>query len=50
MSGYIKVLLKEFYADLANEIIDCYQLTKTNDDMLEKIVGYREGPEYEYED
>lgn len=50
MAGYVRVLLKEFYTELSKELIDCYQSTKFDDVTMEKIVTYREGPDYEYED
>ena len=50
MSNYIRILLKEFYAELANEIMECYKASSTDNETLDMILGYREGADYDYED
>lgn len=50
MTSYIKVLLKEFYTELKTEILDCYSSSRLDDDTVDKIINYREGPDYEYND
>lgn len=50
MSNYIKVLQREFYSDLAEEIISIYQTTATDDAALDQILAYKEGADYEYEE
>ena len=39
MSGYVRVLLKEFYTELKQEILDCHSAVSIDDNTLEKIVG-----------
>ena len=39
MSGYVRVLLKEFYTELKQEILDCHSAVSIDDTTLEKIVG-----------
>lgn len=50
MAGYIKVLIREYCAELSKEISDCYAATRMDDDTLDKIINYKEGADYEYED
>jgi hypothetical protein len=38
MSGYIRVLLKEFYMQLKLEILECHSAVSIDDDTLEKLV------------
>ena len=39
MSGYVRVLLKEFYTELKLEILECHNLVKVDDDTLEKLIS-----------
>jgi hypothetical protein len=39
MSGYIRVLLKEFYTELKLEILDCHATVSIDDATLEKLIG-----------
>ena len=38
MSGYIRVLLKEFYTELKLEILDCHRMSSIDDATLEKLI------------
>lgn len=38
MASYVRILLKEFYAELKMEIMECYQLVAVTDDMLDKLL------------
>lgn len=38
MSGYVRVLLKEFYTELKLEILDCHSAASIDDDTLEKLI------------
>ena len=38
MSGYIRVLLKEFYTELKLEILDCHKAVSIDDATLEKLI------------
>jgi hypothetical protein len=49
MSGYIRVLLKEFYTELKLEILDCHQAVSVDDATLEKLL-YRDDTGDHYED
>ena len=35
---YVRVLLKEFYAEIKREIMDCHQLTSIDDDLIDKLL------------
>lgn len=50
LGNYIRILLKEFYAKFADEIVQCYNDTAMDDDIVEKILTYREGNDYDYDD
>jgi hypothetical protein len=50
MQSYIKVVLRKFYAELSKSIIEDYQDTATDDVTLTKILNYKEGPDYNYEE
>ena len=39
MSGYVRVLLKEFYTELKLEILDCHNSVSLDDTTLEKLIG-----------
>lgn len=38
MSGYVRVLLKEFYTELKLEILDCHSTVSIDDSTLEKLI------------
>jgi hypothetical protein len=46
MSGYVRVLLKEFYTELKLEILDCHKLVSLDDNTLEKLISTTEREEY----
>lgn len=50
MSDYIKVLIQEFYTELKTEIMENFKELAIDDKLLEKIVSYKEGTDYNYED
>ena len=39
MSGYVRVLLKEFYTEIKNEIMECYKAVSFDDDELEFLIS-----------
>jgi hypothetical protein len=43
MSGYVRVLLKEFYTELKLEILDCHMTASIEDEALEKLISDTEG-------
>jgi hypothetical protein len=43
MSGYIRVLLKEFYTEVKLEILSCHQAVSLDDATLDKLL-YRGEP------
>lgn len=47
MSGYIRVLLKEFYTELKLEILECHKLVNIDDAVLEKLLRDDSGETYE---
>lgn len=38
MSSYVRILLKEFYSALKNEILECYKLTEMSDELVDKLL------------
>jgi hypothetical protein len=38
MSGYIRVLLKEFYTAIKLDILECHRLTYIDDDLIDKLL------------
>lgn len=50
MSEYVKVLIKEFYTELELELLDQFKNNTLDNQMLEKILVYKEGGDYNYED
>lgn len=50
MSGYIRVLLKEFYTEIKLEILDCYKAVNIDDSVLEKLLRSEEDMSGTYED
>jgi len=50
MAGYVRVLLKEFYAELKLEIIDSYRACQVSDEILERLITNPTGEEPEYEE
>lgn len=49
MSEYLTVLIKEFYAKLKVIIMEEYKDSVIDDSTLEKILSYKEGADYNYE-
>lgn len=49
MSEYLTVLIKEFYAKLKVIIMEEYNDSVIDGPTLEKIVSYKEGADYNYE-
>lgn len=50
MASYIRILTKEFCTTLAKEVIDCFSQTEIDEETAERILNYREGADYEYDD
>lgn len=50
MSGYVRILLKEFYSEIKNEIMDCYQATNIDDGVLDKMLQNTTEERDAYED
>jgi hypothetical protein len=50
MSGYVRVLLKEFYTELKLEILDCHNAVSVDDSMLEKLICTTEANGGNYEE
>jgi hypothetical protein len=42
MSGYVRVLLKEFYTELRLEILSCHQAVSLDDATLDKLLYHNE--------
>lgn len=49
MTSYIRILLREFYTALKQEILACYEMVDIDDVMLEKIIAVQ-GDQNDYED
>lgn len=48
MSSYVRILLKEFYTAIKNEIIECYNDTDIDETVVDQILaGDSEGPHEE---
>lgn len=50
MSGYIRVLLKEFYTEIKLEILDCHKAVNIDESVLEKLLRSDEDVNGAYED
>ena len=50
MSGYIRVLLKEFYTEIKLEILECHKAVDIEDSVLEKLLRSEEDVNGGYED
>lgn len=50
MTSYVRVLLKEFYKRIAAELIECCEENTLNDTTVEKILNYKEGQDYEFDE
>ena len=48
MASYVKVLIKEFYTKLKNDLLDCYEVP--DDRILERLIANPEGDFVDYED
>lgn len=38
MSNYVRVLVKEFYTEIKNEIMECHQLSTLDDNLVDKLL------------
>lgn len=38
MSGYVRILLKEFYTEIKLEILECHKMVEVDDHILEKLL------------
>ena len=47
MSGYVRVLLKEFYTEIKLEILDCHKMVNMDESILEKLLRDDSGDNYE---
>ena len=47
MSGYVRVLLKEFYTEIKLEILDCYKMVQMDDSILENLLRDEGADSYE---
>ena len=47
MSGYIRVLLKEFYTEIKLEILECHKMVQMDDSLVEKLLREDNGDTYE---
>lgn len=50
MAGYIKILIKEFCNELSKDIKDSYNEAALDQATIDKILTYKEGSDYDYED
>ena len=50
MSGYVRILLKEFYSEIKNEIMDCYKATNIDDSVLDRMLQNANEDRDTYED
>lgn len=51
LTGYVKILLTEFYTAFKTELMDCFASSRISDDILEKIISSPDGAfKEEYED
>lgn len=50
MTSYVRVLLKEFYTALKQEIMDGYAIRQVDDNILEKLIALPGVKEVEYEE
>jgi hypothetical protein len=47
MSGYVRILLKEFYTEIKLEILDCHKMVNVDDAILDKLLQAEEVDAYE---
>ena len=47
MSGYVRVLLKEFYTEIKLEIMDCSRMVQLDDSILENLLRSEDADSYE---
>ena len=47
MSGYVRVLLKEFYTEIKLEIMDCSRIVQLDDSILENLLRSEDADSYE---
>lgn len=49
MTNYVKVLLKEFYVEIKQEIIECYKSADIDDEIADRLLRDADGETYQYE-
>jgi len=50
MSTYVRILLKEFYSEIKNEIIDCHKMTDIDDGVIDRMLQNATEDRDNYED
>ena len=50
MSSYVRILLKKFYTEIKNEILDCYKSVDIDDEVLDKLIQNSTEEQLNYED
>lgn len=48
MTNYVRVLLKEFYVEIKQEIIDCYKSADINDELADRLLKDADGEAYQH--
>lgn len=50
MSSYVRLLTKEYCAEMATDVSDCFAATAIDAETAEKILTYQEGMDSDYEE
>ena len=50
MSNYVRILLKEFYSEVKNEIMECHRATDIDDNIIDKMLQNSSEDRDNYED
>ena len=50
MSSYVRILLKEFYSEIKNEIMECHKAVNISDDIVDKMLQNATEDRENYED
>ncbi len=50
MSSYVRILLKKFYTEIKNDIIECYKSVDIDDEVLDKLIQNSTEEQTQYED
>jgi len=50
MSNYVRILLKEFYSAIKNEIMECHKATEMDDGLIDKMLQNATENKDDYED